>query len=86
MELLGARNEALNKWLGENPLVLGGIAVAIGLVLVGLGASALMTGKATGKYGQQMEGNTAKMMGFVWAGFGSAAVLFGLFKIATGLM
>jgi hypothetical protein len=81
-----ADNEEINAWLEKNPLVLGSGATLLGLVLVGLGVSALLTGRAPTKRGPDLEGNNAKAMGFVWLGFGSLCVLFGLFKIVSGLM
>lgn len=85
MHLL-ARNEEINKWLGENPAVLGGGAILIGLVLLGFGVTALLTGKSTGKYGHKMEGPMAHLHGAILAIAGAAACIFGLFKIATAVM
>ncbi|MCY2968511.1 MAG: hypothetical protein NT069_33615 [Planctomycetota bacterium] len=79
-----ARNEAANKWLEEHPLVLGGGAIALGIVLTLLGVNALKTGKATTKWGQEVEGGSAKAMGVVWLVVGVGAILFGLYKIIAG--
>lgn len=84
--LLFARNEAANAWLSEHPLVLGAGAAVIGLILVGLGVSALVTGRAPSKRGPDLEGGNAKIMAFVWLGFGSLCLLFGAFKILSGLI
>jgi len=79
-------NEAANSWLAEHPVILGLGAVALGLVLVGLGVYALKTGKAPTKKGRDLEGDNAKAMGYVWLGFGALCLLFGAFKVVSGLM
>ena len=79
------RNEAINKWLAEHPLVLGAGALVLGLILVGVGVSALLTGRAVTKRGRKLKGGEAKTLGFVWLGFGILCVLFGMFKIVSGL-
>lgn len=84
--ILFARNEEINRWLEENPLVLGGIACLIGLMLVGYGVSALSTGQATSKRGYKLEGTNAKLMGYVWTGFGGLALAFGIYKIILGVI
>ena len=83
--MLLARNEEINQWLEEHPAVLGGGAMILGLGLLGFGVAALMTGRSTGKYGRKMEGPMAYMHGAIMAGFGGICILFGLFKIATGM-
>jgi hypothetical protein len=87
MYLLFARrgNEAINKWLDENPLVLGGGAIVIGLVLLSLGIKAFRTGTATTKRGAELTGGQAKAMAMLWTGFGGLCLLFGLYKLAIGL-
>jgi hypothetical protein len=80
-----ARNEEINQWLAENPAVLGGGALLLGLVLLGFGAKALMTGQSTGKYGYQFNGPMAYLHGAVLAGFGGLCVLFGLYKVFTAI-
>jgi hypothetical protein len=84
MPLFADRNEEINKWLAEHPVVLGACAVLIGLMLVGLGVSVFITGKAVTKKGPDLEGGQAKAMGYVWLGFGVAAILFGLYKAVAG--
>lgn len=83
---LWARNEAANNWLAQNPLILGGGAVIFALIFLGLGISALVTGRAPTKRGPDLEGGKAKAMGFVWLGFGTLCLLFGLYKIVSGLL
>lgn len=82
---LFADNEAINKWLSENPLVLGAAAVVLGLILVGLGVAALVTGRAVTKKGPDLQGGQAKVMAGVWLFFGALCLLFGAFKVVTGL-
>jgi hypothetical protein len=81
-----ARNEEANQWLAENPLVLGGGAVVLGLILVGLGVYALITKRAPTKRGPDLEGGHAVAMAVVWLVFGGLCLLFGAFKIVTGLL
>lgn len=83
---LFARNEAANNWLADHPVALGVGAMLIGLILVGLGVSALRSGRAVTKRGPDLEGGQAKAMGFVWLGFGALCLLFGAFKIVSGLL
>ena len=81
-----ARNEAANSWLADHPVILGGGAAALGLVLVGLGLWSLATGKAPAKRGRDLEGANARVMAFVWLGFGALCLLFGFVKIVSGLL
>jgi hypothetical protein len=80
-----AGNEEINKWLGEHPAVLGAGAIVIGGVLVTFGVAALVTGRSQGKYGHKMEGPMAYVHGAVLAGFGGLAILFGLYKVISGM-
>ena len=48
--------------------------------------SALLTGRAPTKRGPDIEGGSAKVMAFVWLGFGALCLLFGAFKIVGGLL
>jgi hypothetical protein len=81
-----ARNEEINKWLAENPAVLGGIFLVIGLVLLGYGISALVTGKARGKSGAEMTGGMAALMGIVRLIAGAGCAGFGAFKLLQALL
>lgn len=85
MFLLLARrgNEALNQWLAENPLVLGGGATVLGVVLLLIGINAIKTQQATTKRGGQLEGGQAVAMGWIWTGFGALCLLFGLYKLVS---
>jgi hypothetical protein len=86
MHFLFARNEEANNWLSDHPIVLGAGAILLGLTLVGLGVASLLTGRAPAKRGPDLEGGNAKIMAFVWLGFGGLCLLFGAFKIVTGIM
>jgi hypothetical protein len=81
-----ARNEEINQWLDEHPAVLGSGAIVIGGLLLAFGLKALLTGRSQGKWGYQMEGPMAYLHGALLAGFGGLAILFGLYKVAMGLM
>lgn len=84
--LLLARNEEINKWLGENPAILGGLFLVIGLVLLGFGISDLVTGKARGKWGEQMTGGMASLMGIVRLIGGIGCAGFGAFKLVQAML
>lgn len=81
-----ARNEVANNWLADHPVALGLGAGVLGLILVGLGVWSLLTGRAPTKRGPDLEGGNAKAMAFVWLGFGALCLLFGFFKIVSGLL
>ncbi len=81
-----ARNEAANKWLEEHPLVLGGGAIALGIVLTYFGVTALKTGRTKDKWGREMEGGSAMAMGVIRLVAGVGAILFGLYKSIAGFM
>jgi hypothetical protein len=84
MLLLADTKDDINRWLDQNPMVLGGGALLLGLVLVGVGAKALLTGEAVSKRGHKLTGAQAKMLGGVQAGFGALVILFGLYKMLAG--
>jgi hypothetical protein len=79
-----ADNDAINEWLGKNPLVLGLIALAIGGALAGWGGWELSQGVAYDKWGNKMEGGMGQMLAIVRIVFGVAACAFGLYKIFAG--
>ena len=76
-------NEELNQWLEQNPLVLGGIALGIGVLLAGWGAYELSTGTARDKYGNRVEGGMGMMLAGVRVLFGLAACGFGIYKMVA---
>lgn len=80
------RNEAINNWLSQNPMVLGLGALALGAVLIGFSIAGLMTGETHDKRGRKMEGSTAKTMSIIRLVFGIVCVLFGLYKIVMALV
>ncbi|MEZ6064571.1 MAG: hypothetical protein R3B90_02425 [Planctomycetaceae bacterium] len=82
--LLAERNEEINKWLSQNPVVLGLIFLAIGAAVGGWGLYELSTGVAYSKRGKATTGNTAKTLAIVRIVAGAGCILFGLFKIVLG--
>ncbi len=83
-DIVLARNEAINQWLENNPLALGGIAIVLGIVLGGWGLYELSTGVATAKWGVKLEGSTASLLSGVRILAGVGAILFGLYKMVDG--
>ncbi len=84
MLLLADSKDDVNRWLDQNPMVLGGGALLLGLVLLGFGMKALLTGQATSKRGVKLTGMQAKLVGGAQAGFGAIIILFGLYKMVAG--
>jgi thiol:disulfide interchange protein len=73
-----------NKWLNDNPLVLGLIALAIGVALVGFGLYELSTGVSRDKYGNEIKGGLGKFASVLRIVLGAGACLFGLYKMVAG--
>jgi hypothetical protein len=81
-----ARNEEINRWLSENPAILGGMFLLIGLAILAWGISDLVTGKAYGKWGTEMTGGTALAMGVIRLVAGIGFGGFGAFKLLQALL
>lgn len=79
--VLLARNEAINKWLGEHPLVLGMMFLAIGLLIGGWGAYELKTGITRDKRGQVIEGGKAKFIAILRLVIGAGFIAFAPYKM-----
>lgn len=77
-------DSAGNQWLGEHPMVLGGIFLAIGLVAGGWGIVELKSGVASDKRGRKVEGGAGKALAIVRIVVGAGACLFGLYKMVAG--
>lgn len=73
-----------NKWLNENPLVLGLIAIAIGAALAGSGAYEMRKGVAHDKYGNEMRGGLGMSLSVTRIVAGLAFCGFGLYKMVAG--
>lgn len=85
--LLLARQGAdspVNKWLSDNPHVLGLIAILIGVVLAGSGAYELSRGVAHDKRGNVIRGGRGRFVSIIRIVFGIAACGFGLYKMLAG--
>lgn len=84
MSLFADVNDDINKFLGDNPLLLGLIAFVFALVFLGLGVVSLVTGRApTDK--EDLTGTNAKVMAIVWLVAGGGCLMFAAFKIVAGL-
>ncbi|MBI1249466.1 hypothetical protein GC197_16700 [bacterium] len=76
-----ADKDDINQYLENNPMLLGGIAILIGLGITAWGGYELMSGVAHDKYGNKLTGGTGKFVSFVRVAFGVAAIGFGFFKM-----
>lgn len=74
-------NRALNNWLSENPLILGGIFLLIGIALLGFGVYELSVGVAHNKRGKKFEGGTAKTMSIARLVAGVVCCGFAIYKM-----
>lgn len=83
---LFARNEEINKWLSDNPLVMAAIFGAIGAILLFTGVRSLMTGQATGKWGTQHEGGMAMVIGGVRVAGGVVCLGVTLYSLAKAIL
>lgn len=79
----GANNPA-NKWLNDNPQVLGLGALLLGAVLAVSGINGLSEGVARDKYGFEFRGCLGKSMSLLRVAFGAAVCAFGVYKLVTG--
>ena len=77
-------DSSVNKWLNENPLVLGLIAILIEAVLACSGIYELRKGVARDKYGNEIKGGLGKFISIVRVVAGGAACLFGVYKMIAG--
>lgn len=73
-----------NKWLNENPLVLGLIALLIGAALAGSGIYEMRKGVSRDKYGNEIKGGLGKMTSILRVVMGAAACVFGIYKMIAG--
>jgi hypothetical protein len=73
-----------NKWLKENPLILGLLFLAIGAVLAGSGFYELRKGVAHDKYGNEIKGGLGRFTSLIRIVAGAAAGVFGVYKMIAG--
>ena len=74
----------INRWLGENPVILGLILLLIGGVLAISGVYELRKGVAHDKYGNEMRGGMGQFVAIVRIVGGLGACGFALYKIIVG--
>jgi uncharacterized membrane-anchored protein len=77
-------NSPINKWLNENPLVLGLLSLMIGIVLAGSGIYELRQGVSRDKYGNEIKGGLGKFTSIIRIVIGTAACVFGAHKMISG--
>jgi uncharacterized membrane-anchored protein len=80
----GDANSPINKWLNENPLVLGLLSLIIGIVLAGSGIYELRNGVSRDKNGNEIKGNLGKFTSIIRIVIGTAACVFGAHKMISG--
>jgi hypothetical protein len=77
-------NSPINRWLNENPLVLGLLSLTLGIVLAGSGIYELRKGISRDKYGNEIKGNLGKFTSIMRIVIGTAACVFGVHKAISG--
>ena len=82
--LAQGRNEGANQWLDEHPIVLGSIALVLGLVLLGFGIAGLKKGTTADKRGKELSGGSAQAMSILRLVAGVVCTGFGLYKMVAG--
>lgn len=82
--LFADRNEEINRWLDEHPLVLGLCAILLGAAIAGWGLYELKTGVSYDKKGRKMEGGDGQAMTILRLVVGGLIILFGLYKMVAG--
>ena len=80
-----AQRTDFDRWLDQNPLVLGGAALLIGAIFAAWGASNILSGSAVSKFGRRVEGGEASLYGLVRLALGIFVMLFGAYKLLKGL-
>ncbi len=71
-----------NRWLAENPLILGLIFLAIGGALLFFGVIELRKGVARDKYGNEISGGMGKFLAIVRIVGGVLCCGFAIYKMA----
>lgn len=82
--LFADRNDEINAWLGEHPMVLGLCSIALGAAIGGWGLYELKTGVSYDKRGRKMEGGAGQAMTIIRLVVGGLIILFGLYKMLAG--
>ena len=74
----------INKWLGENPIILGLIFLALGGVLAFSGVYELRKGVARDKYGNEIRGGMGKTVAMIRVIAGVLLCGFAIYKMVGG--
>jgi hypothetical protein len=77
-------NSPINKWLNENPLVLGLLSLIIGIALAVSGINELRNGVSRDKRGNEIKGGLGKFTSILRIAIGTAACVFGVHKAIAG--
>ena len=73
-----------NKWLNENPLVFGILALLIGAAVAGSGIYEFRKGVAHDKYGIEIKGVLGKMASILRVVIGAAFAGYGVYTMIAG--
>lgn len=82
--LLADAKDDFNRYLDENPMVLGALALVLGLMVAGWGTVSLISGRTRDNYGRKMEGTWARVVAVIRIICGGAAIVFGIYKMLVG--
>ena len=84
LALLADASDDINRWLEENPLVLGLIFILIGLAVGGWGIYELRKGVSYDKRGREVSGGMGKTLAIIRLVVGGGCIVFGLFRMLAG--
>ena len=84
VQIFARRNDALNQWLGQNPIVFAGLFMGIGGLLLYFGVRDLRRGVTRDKRGREVSGGMATLISVVRIIGGVVAAGFGLSRLVMG--
>ena len=77
-------NSDINRWLGENPMILGLIFLVLGIAIGGYGLFELKSGVARDKYGNEISGGMGKALAILRIVAGVGCCGFAIYKMVAG--
>ena len=73
-----------NKWLNENPLVFGLLALLIGAAVAGSGIYEIRKGVSHDKYGVEIKGGFGKVASILRVVVGTGFAVYGVYTMIAG--